>query len=278
MKFTKMHGLGNDFILVDGFKEELPEDLAQTAILLCDRHFGIGADGLVLALPSLKKAVKMRIFNPDGSEAEMCGNAIRCFSKYVYEKGYVEEQEFTVETKAGIMVPRLIIENQKVSAVQVDMGEPYLDRSSVPMLGPHGQAINEPLTVLDRTFKVTTLLMGVPHCVIIVDNVAEVDLQKYGPALENHPIFPRKTNVDFIEILNENEIKMRVWERAAGLTLACGTGACASFVAASIKNRVKRKGQVRLPGGTLEIEWAANNHVYMTGPAEQVFCGEIKDF
>jgi len=277
MRFHKVHGLGNDFVVVDGIKENLPRDLARAALKMCDRHFGIGADGLVVILPSSRADIRMRILNSDGSEAEMCGNAIRCFAKLVYELGYVVKDEFTVETLAGLMVPRLVLEGGKVQGVTVDMGEPALERSAVPMLGPEGQAIDEPLEVLDTTYRVTCLLMGVPHCVVFTDDVEKVDLVKYGPAIEKHPVFPRKTNVHFVQVISDSELKMRIWERGAGPTLACGTGACGVLVAAVLNNKTGRKAKVRLPGGVLDIEWAPNNHVYMTGPAVEVFQGEITD-
>lgn len=275
MRFKKMQGIGNDFIMVDGFKEKLPGDLSKAALKLCHRHFGIGADGLVIVLPSQQADFRMVIINSDGSEAEMCGNATRCFAKFVYELGYTKKEEFTVETLAGIMVPKLSITDGTVRKVTVDMGEPGFERSAVPILGQGGQALDEPLKVLDRTFRITSMLMGVPHTVIFVDDVASVDLQKYGPALEEHPIFPKKTNANFAQVLNRNEIKYRVWERGAGLTLACGTGACAVLVAAVLNNKTERKAKVYLPGGILELEWAANNHVFKTGPAEAVFDGEV---
>lgn len=275
MKFYKMHGIGNDFIMVDGFKEDLPQDLSKTALELCNRNFGIGGDGFVVMLPSDTADIRMRIINSDGSEAEMCGNAIRCFARLAYESGHVKKETFTIETLAGPMIPRLVIENGKVTGVTVDMGEPFLERNKVPMLGAPGQVINEPLKVLDTTFNITALLMGVPHCITFVDDVDSIDLSKYGPVLEHNPVFPRKTNVHFLQVLNNEEIKMRVWERGAGVTLACGTGACASLVAAVLNNKTGRRAKIHLPGGTLEIEWAENNHVYMTGPGQYVFSGEV---
>ena len=279
MNFTKMHGLGNDFIVVDGFKETLPHDLSGMTARLCDRHFGIGADGLIVVLPSDKADFRMRIINSDGSEVEMCGNGIRCFAAYLYEAGLLKQAQdtFTVETLAGIMTPHLVLQDRKVAAVTVDMGEPVLERSAVPMLGPAGQAINEPLEVLGTTFPITAVSMGNPHCVIFVDNVEAIDLAKYGPALETHPAFPRKTNVHFVQVLNSQELKMRVWERGVGPTLACGTGACATLVAAVSNGKAERQAKVHLPGGTLEIEWAENNHVYMTGSARTVFTGKVDD-
>ena len=277
MKFTKMHGLGNDFILVDGFQETFAPDLSQTTLKLCDRHFGIGADGVIVVLPSEKADFRMRIINADGSEVEMCGNGIRCFAKYVYEEGLIKRDVFTVETLAGLITPHLVLQGDKVIGVRVDMGEPSLERGAVPMLGTAGQALHEPLEVLDTTFYITALSMGNPHCVIFVDDVGQVDLEKYGPALETHPLFPGKTNVHFLEVLNRAEIKMRVWERGVGPTLACGTGACASLVAAVLNQKTERQAKIHLPGGTLEIEWAENNHVYMTGPAQKVFTGKVED-
>jgi diaminopimelate epimerase len=279
VNFTKMQGLGNDFIVVDGFKEKLPENLTDLANKLCDRHFGIGADGLIVVLPSARADFRMRIINADGSEVEMCGNGIRCFAKYVYEAGLVEpgRDTFTVETLAGIMTPRLLVEGEKVVAVTVDMGEPVLERALIPMLGSGGQAVSEPLDLLDTTYHITAVSMGNPHCVIFVDNVDQIPLEKYGPALETHPVFPKKTNVHFVQVLNRQELKMRVWERGVGVTLACGTGACASLVAAVLNGKTQRRAKVYLPGGPLEIEWnEKNNHVYMTGPAETVFTGVVQ--
>jgi len=272
-----MQGAGNDFILINGLKEKSPSNLLDVASNLCDRHFGIGADGLIIILPSEIADIKMCIINSDGSEAEMCGNGIRCFARYVYEEGIVKKEVFKVETLAGIMSPHLILEKGKVVGVTVDMGEPSLEGSSVPILGFVGQVINEPLKVLDTTFKITALLMGVPHCVVFVDDVSNLDVAKYGAAIETNPVFPRKSNVHFLEIINEREIEMRVWERGAGLTLACGTGACASLVASVLNKKTGRKAKMNLPGGTLYIEWANNNHVYMTGPAKRTFSGEIQD-
>ncbi|MDD2401252.1 MAG: diaminopimelate epimerase [Clostridia bacterium] len=277
MRFVKMQGAGNDFILINGLKEKSPSNLLDVASNLCDRHFGIGADGLIIILPSEIADIKMCIINSDGSEAEMCGNGIRCFARYVYEEGIVKKEVFKVETLAGIMSPHLILEKGKVVGVTVDMGEPSLEGSSVPILGFVGQVINEPLKVLDTTFKITALLMGVPHCVVFVDDVSNLDVAKYGAAIETNPVFPRKSNVHFLEIINEREIEMRVWERGAGLTLACGTGACASLVASVLNKKTGRKAKMNLPGGTLYIEWANNNHVYMTGPAKRTFSGEIQD-
>ncbi|MQL53860.1 diaminopimelate epimerase [Desulfofundulus thermobenzoicus] len=277
MRFYKVHGLGNDFILVDLFNQEWPpgEDLPAAARRLCHRQFGIGADGLVLIQPSRQADVHMRIINADGSEAEMCGNAIRCVAKYLYERGGMHREEIRVETGAGVMIPRLLTEGGKVKAVRVDMGPPRLERREIPMIGPPGKVVNEPLVLDGQTFYITAVSMGNPHCVLFVPDVEQVDLGGLGPGLEKHPFFPRKTNVEFVQVLNDGEVKVRVWERGAGPTLACGTGACATTVACVLNNHTGRSVHVHLPGGTLFIEWAADGHLYMTGPAEEVFCGEI---
>ncbi len=274
MKFTKMQGLGNDFVLVNTLECDLAGDLAELSRKVCDRHFGIGADGLVLIVPSREADIRMRIFNPDGSEPEMCGNAIRCFARYVYEHNIVRKKVITVETLAGIIVPELILEGETVTSVRVDMGEPRLDRGQIPMEGPEGRVVDEPVSVNEETCRVTCVSMGNPHCVTFVSDVNNIPLAQIGPALECHPVFPRKTNVEFVQIINKQEVNMRVWERGAGETLACGTGACATGVACILNNFTDRKVTVHLAGGDLVIEWADNNHVYMTGPGEYVFTGE----
>ncbi|WP_243276762.1 diaminopimelate epimerase [Desulfallas sp. Bu1-1] len=280
MRFTKVHGLGNDFVLVNADEErDLPGNLAGLAVKVCDRHFGVGADGLVLIKSSNKADIAMQIFNSDGSEAEMCGNAIRCVAKYAYERGLVKKTVLEVETGAGIMVPELVLESGVVRAVRVDMGAPRLEREQIPMHGPAGRVINEPLLVGDDVFYVTAVSMGNPHCVVFVPGVAEIPLDVLGPRIETHPAFPRKTNVEFVQVLSKDEVRMRVWERGAGPTMACGTGACATAVAAALNGHTGRKVRVHLYAGALDIEWAGNGHVYMTGPAEEVFTGDyvIKD-
>ncbi len=275
MFFTKVHGLGNDFILVNKNEiKNLPGDLTGLAIKICDRHFGVGADGLVLIGLGKEADLAMQIINSDGSEAEMCGNAIRCVAKYAYERGLVRKTKMAVETGAGIKMPELIIDNGAVTAVRVDMGTPYLEREQIPMTGQPGRVINEPLVVGNDVFNITSISMGNPHCVIFVPDVTAVPLENWGSRVETHPVFPRKTNVEFVQVLNENEVHMRVWERGAGPTLACGTGACATAVAAVLNGYTGRTVRVYLYHGALDIEWAANNHIYMTGPAEQVFSGE----
>lgn len=279
MKFTKVQGLGNDFVLVNmkevSREEEknLTESLAELAIKICDRHFGIGADGLVLLRPSQKADIAMQIINSDGSEAEMCGNAIRCVAKYAYERGLSDKTTLHVETAAGIMVPELIIEGSAVAAVRVDMGVPRLEREQIPMTGSAGRVVNEPLEAEGKVYHITTVSMGNPHCIIFVPDVHAVPLENLGPVLETHNLFPRKTNVEFVQVLNDHEVRMRVWERGAGPTLACGTGACATAVAAALNGLTGRKVRVYLHAGPLDIEWAGDDRVYMTGPAQEVFTG-----
>lgn len=275
MKFTKMQGLGNDFILVDCLAKEPAGDYGELSRKLCERHFGIGADGLILILPSDTADIKMRIFNSDGSEPEMCGNGIRCFARYVYENGIVKNQSVRVETLAGIIIPEMVLDGNRVVSVKVDMGEPRLERDIIPMAGPAGRVVNEPLNVDGTIYNVTCVSMGNPHCITFVSDVDDFPLSQVGPRIENHPVFPRRTNVEFIQVLNRNEVNMRVWERGAGETLACGTGACATGVACVLNGFTDRKVTVHLAGGDLVIEWAENNHIYMTGPAEYVFRGEM---
>ncbi|MCK8827906.1 diaminopimelate epimerase [Natroniella acetigena] len=280
MKFTKMHGLGNDFVIVNLLEEKLT-NLGQLAREICDRHFGVGADGLVLVLPAEKDEAdfRMRIFNPDGSEPEMCGNAIRCFAKYLYERKLTDKTKVKVETLAGIIIPELIIEAGQVEVVKVDMGQPRLKSQEIPMAGvEQKQVVKQPLEVAGQEYEITAVSMGNPHCVIFVDQVDDFPVSEVGPLIEKHSLFPVKTNVEFIEVVNSDELKMRVWERGAGVTLACGTGACASTVAAILNQLTDREVMVHLLGGDLLIEWAEdNNHVYMTGPAEEVFVGEWKE-
>jgi diaminopimelate epimerase len=277
LRFTKMHGLGNDYIFVNGMSERLPRvSLPRLARALSDRHFGIGADGLILVLPSRSAQFRMQVFNADGSEAEMCGNGIRMFARYVYEHGLTRDRELAVETLAGVIRPRLMVRGGRVASVRVDMGEPRLERSEIPMRGKPGRVIGEALRVDGERYEVTAVSMGNPHCVIFVKEVAEFPVARVGPAIERHRAFPRRTNVEFVQVLGRSALRMRVWERGAGETLACGTGACATLVAAVLNGKADRKATVHLPGGDLKIEWrASDNRVYMTGPAEEVFSGEI---
>lgn len=271
-----MHGAGNDFVVVDGEKDPIPEEyLSVVGQKACDRHFGVGADGLIVVLPSRIANFRMRVINSDGSEAEMCGNGIRVFAKYLYDHKMHTDQIMTVETGAGIKTIKLNTSGGKMQTARVDMGEPMLLRSEIPMKGENTQVINESLKVMGKKMEITAVSMGNPHCVTFVDNVAEYPVEKIGPEICAHPSFPVQTNVEFVEVLNSKEINMRVWERGAGLTMACGTGSCASVVAGSLTGRTNRKVMVHLPGGDLLIEWMGDNRVYMTGPADDVFEGKI---
>jgi len=277
MQFVKMHGLGNDFIIAREDQPDLkPEHYANLAVKLCDRNFGIGADGLVIIGRDPHHDIFMRIFNPDGSEPEMCGNAIRCVARYAWDVGLVFSPRISVRTLAGPRYPELILEEGRVISVRVDMGEPILERSLIPMLGEPGPVIGEELTTPAGCFRITAVSMGNPHCVIFVDDFARVKLSELGPVIESYPLFPSKTNVEFVKIESKERISMRVWERGAGETLACGTGACASLVASFLNGFTDRQARVCLQGGELFIEWsAADNHVYMTGEATLVFTGQI---
>ncbi|MBP1156102.1 MULTISPECIES: diaminopimelate epimerase [unclassified Paenibacillus] len=278
MNFTKMQGLGNDFIVLAGHTE-LPQDAAELAVRLCDRHFGIGADGLVYLLPSQKADYMMRIINSDGSEAEQCGNAIRCAAKYIYDHGMVDQETtgLTIETiGAGPQPVQLSVTGGRVTAVRVDMGAPILAGLAVPTVIEADRVISHPVSVDGREFFFTAVSMGNPHCVIFTEDALQVDLYKWGPELENHPFFPRRINVEFATVRSRDYADMRVWERGAGPTLACGTGACATLVAGVLNGLMDRKATVSLKGGDLLIEWnEADDHVYMTGPAETVFKGTL---
>jgi len=271
VKFWKMHGLGNDYIVIDNRDRKIRENaISDLARRFCQRRFSVGADGLLLVYDSAVADVKMRIFNADGSEAEMCGNGIRCFAKYCYENGIAKKGEMGIETLAGVKRAWLTMEDGKVSRVKVDMGVPNLERGSLPMLG-QGPCINEDLEVDSEKFKVTCLSVGNPHCVLFVDNVESFPVQDMGPKIENHKIFPKRVNVEFVQVLNRNELKVRVWERGCGETFACGTGACASVVAGTLLKKVGNRVTVHLLGGDLEIEYSGN--IWMTGPAVKVFEG-----
>lgn len=273
MRFTKMQGCGNDYVYVDCFKERVSNP-AKLARSMSDRHFGVGSDGLILILPSKRADLRMRMFNADGSEAEMCGNGVRCVAKYAYDHGLVRKKRITVETKAGVLTLLNTIRGGKVKAVRVNMGQPRLERREVPMRGRKGKVVEEPLVVEGSEFKVTALSMGNPHCVVFVDDVKTYPVTVVGPTIELHKSFPERTNVEFVEVLSPDEVSVRTWERGAGETLACGTGASAVCVAGALTGRTGRSVSARLLGGTLEIEWAEDGHVYMTGPAEEVFTGE----
>ncbi len=276
MKFTKMHGAGNDYVYVNCFAERV-DNPEQAAIKVSNRNFGIGSDGLILIMPSDKADVRMRMFNSDGSESEMCGNGIRCVAKYAYDHGIVSKKEITAETGAGILTLRLFTDDRnKVEKVRVNMGKPRLTRTEIPMLGESGaQVVNEPLNILHTTFRITCASMGNPHCVIFVEDLANFQVGKYGPLIENHELFPRRTNVEFVEIISPTEVRQRTWERGAGETLACGTGASAVCVAGVLNGVTEKRILNHLSGGDLELEWADDGFLYMTGPAVEVFSGEI---
>jgi diaminopimelate epimerase len=279
VRFTKMHGLGNDYLVVEAMQRQ-PEEgkLPALARALSDRHFGIGADGLILVLPSRVGDFRMRVFNSDGSEAEMCGNGVRLFAKYLYEHGLTQARELEIETLAGIIRPRLRVKGGEVVRVKVDMGEPRLRRSQIPMKGKEAlQVVGEKLRVNGHRFEITAVSMGNPHCVVFVEDVERMPVEKLGPAIERHDAFPRRTNVEFAQIVSDSQIKMRVWERGAGETLACGTGASATLVAAVLNGLAQRKAVVNLRGGDLQVHWRAeDNHVFIEGPAAEVCTGETR--
>ncbi|WP_449602284.1 diaminopimelate epimerase [Paenibacillus sp. Marseille-Q9583] len=277
MEFTKMHGLGNDFIVVFG-EQELPSNAADLAVTLCNRFFGIGADGLVYILPSERGDYMMRIMNSDGSEAEQCGNAIRCVSKYVYDHGLVNSEQIVIETiGAGEQKVTLNVKDGVVETVTVDMGEPVLSGLQIPVAIDTEPVLSERIESDGTEFKFTAVSMGNPHCVIYVEDAVSFDLATWGPKLEVHPLFPRKVNVEFATVLDRGRVDMRVWERGAGPTLACGTGACATLVSSVLNGLTDRAAWISLKGGDLFIEWnEEDNHVYMTGPAEVVFTGRVE--
>jgi diaminopimelate epimerase len=273
MQFTKMHGIGNDYVFLDCFRQSLPEAAETLAPKIADRHFGVGGDGLILILPSEVADARMRIFNADGSEAEMCGNGVRCVAKYVYEHEIARKNPLTIETGRGVLTLHLELSNDKVRRVSVDMGEPILEPARIPVQLSGEAIVEHPLTVDETVFPVTCVSMGNPHCVLFLAQVDSDLVTKLGPKLERHPLFPNRTNVEFVEVLSRSEVQMRVWERGSGETLACGTGACAVCVAGVLTGRLDRKVEVHLLGGDLNIEWQSNGHVLMTGPAEEVFTG-----
>jgi diaminopimelate epimerase len=272
LKFTKMYGLGNDFVLINCIDQDLGKWATKAGELsrrLCHRHFGIGADQVLLLYPSEIADFRMMIFNSDGSEVEMCGNGIRCFAKYIWDRGLLEKEVLSVETGAGIIRPE-----KAGDMVRVDMGEPVLDGRMIPV-NLDGMIKDYPLKVDDREFKFTAVSMGNPHAVIFVEDVYSVDVKAYGPLIERHELFPKRVNAEFIQVLDSETIRMRVWERGAGETMACGTGASAAAVASHIHGFTGRLVHVHLAGGELLIEWKDNNHVYMTGPAVEAFEGTV---
>ena len=274
IKFTKMQGLGNDYVYIDNIHKKI-DDLSCLAKLMSNRHFGIGSDGIILIEKSNIADFKMRMFNQDGSEAEMCGNGIRCVGKFVYDKGLTNKTKITIETLAGIKKLELNVKEKQVETVKVDMGEPILESNLIPVLSNKNPVKDLRIKAKDCEFVFTCVSMGNPHAITIVNDVENFEVEKYGKEIETNTLFPNKTNVEFVEIKDSNNIKMRVWERGAGETLACGTGACASVVACSLNKLTSRNVTVELLGGKLQIEWnEKDNHVYMTGPAVTVFDGE----
>lgn len=276
LEFTKMQGLGNDYIYIDATKIRI-KNPSMLAKYMSDRHFGVGADGLILILPSSKADFSMRMFNADGSEAEMCGNGIRCVAKFVYDKCLTDKKIITVDTKAGIKTLTLNVVGKYVDTVKVDMGIPKYESECIPVISNTKIAKNLKIEILDKIFDVTCVSMGNPHTVIFVDDVDSFDVKKYGELIEKNEMFPQRTNVEFVEIKDNLNIKMRVWERGTGETLACGTGACASVVACVLNGLTSRNVRVQLLGGNLDILYNDNNHVYMTGPAKTVFEGKLVD-
>ena len=275
MKFTKMHGIGNDYVYVNCFQEKV-DNPSEVAKFVSDRHFGVGSDGLILIKPSQIADCEMDMYNLDGSQGAMCGNGIRCVAKYVYDYGIVPKTTLRIATKSGIKELNLTVENGKVSLVRVNMGSPILEASKIPVVSDQSQAVNQPIKVNGHTYYFTGVSMGNPHAVVYLDDVDNLDIEKIGPAFEKHPVFPDRVNTEFVKVIDRKTLKMRVWERGSGETLACGTGACAVAVSSILNNLTGEEDTVKLLGGDLKIHWdRLENLVYMTGPATTVFDGEI---
>ena len=271
MKITKMQGLGNDYIYIYCTEDQIP-DPAALARRISDRHFGVGSDGLVLILPCDEADFRMRMFNADGSESEMCGNATRCIAKYIHDRGLSKKEQISLMTGAGIKILKLTVRDGKTESVRGDMGEPELNAPRIPVNLPEGRVIDQPVEVCGQVLRMTCVSMGNPHAVIFVDDADSFDVHRIGAALEIHPLFPRKTNVEFVTVKDRGHLRMRVWERGSGETLACGTGACASLVATALNGLCERKAVLELNGGPLTVEWdPETNHVFQEGPAEFVF-------
>lgn len=277
MKFTKMQGIGNDYVYVNCF-EETVKDPSAVAKFVSDRHFGIGSDGLILIKPSEIADCEMDMYNLDGSQGAMCGNGIRCVAKYVYDYGIVDKTSISVATKSGIKYLDLTVKNGKVSQVKVNMGSPILQATQIPVVAETEQVIDTPIEVNGQTYHITAVSMGNPHAIVYMDDIESLEIEKIGPAFENHVFFPDRVNTEFVKIIDKHTVQMRVWERGSGETLACGTGACAVAVASILNGHVDGDSQVtvKLLGGDLQIYWSRqDNLVYMTGPAATVFDGEI---
>ena len=275
IKFTKMHGLGNDYVYIDAINQKI-ENRSELAKFVSDRHFGIGSDGLILICPSEKADFRMQMFNQDGSEAEMCGNGIRCVGKYVYDNGLTKKQNISIETLAGIKKLHLICNNDICEEIEVDMGEPKFKTPDFPEI--QGETITRDMNISvgNDEYRFTLVSMGNPHAIAFVEDVDQIPLDKYGPIIENNSKFPNRINVEFVQIEDKNNIKMRVWERGSGETFACGTGACACVVAGGLNGYTDDKVTVELPGGKLDVKWDTDNHVYMKGSATKVFDGEVE--
>lgn len=277
MKFTKMQGAGNDYIYINCLEEEVVNP-SEVSKFVSDRHFGIGADGLILIKPSQRADFEMAMYNADGSQGEMCGNAIRCVAKYVYDRGMTDQTELSIDTLAGIKYLELSLEDGKVTRVKVNMGAPCLTAAQIPVKADSDQVISQPIEVQGKTYEMTAVSMGNPHCVVFLEeDVRELNLEAIGPAFEHHPRFPKRINTEFVNVIDKSTLRMRVWERGSGETLACGTGSCATAVAAILNGKTESEITVHLMGGELEIAWAGGDApVYMTGPAVTVFDGEIE--
>lgn len=273
MRFTKMQGIGNDYIYINCLEEKV-EDPSALAVAMSRYHFGVGSDGLVLICPCEEADFRMRMFNSDGSESEMCGNASRCVGKYVYDRGLTDKTEVSLVTGAGLKLLKLKVDNGRVASVRVDMGKPELTPALIPTTLGSECAKDVPMEVDGRQWLVSCVSMGNPHCVTFVEDPAALDLPSIGPAFEHHPAFPKRVNTEFVQVISREHLKMRVWERGSGETLACGTGACASLVAAVMTGRAERRVTMDLLGGSLQLEWAEDGHVYQEGPAAFVFDGE----
>lgn len=283
MRFTKMHGAGNDYVYVDCFSQPVPENLPELARKVSDRHFGIGGDGLILIRPSKVADARMQMLNADGSEAEMCGNGVRCVAKYVYDHGLAQKPTLKIETGAGVLTLDVEVKAGRVDRVRVDMGPPILLPEKIPTTLPGNPrldgcpVVDAELNVAGEKLRVACVSMGNPHCITFVDKLSDRWVLQVGPKVEVDPHFPRRVNAEFVEVLSPAEVRMRVWERGSGETLACGTGASAVCVAGVLAGRTQRKILAHLPGGDLELHWAEDNHVYMTGPATEVFSGTWPD-
>ncbi len=275
MRFTKMHGTGNDYVYVDCFNGSPPSNLPEVARRISDRHLGVGADGLILICPSEIADARMRMFNADGSEAQMCGNGIRCVAKYVYDHGICQKEQLTIETANGVLPLTLVVRDQRVEQVRVDLGPPILEADRIPTSLPGNPVIDVELPVDGQRFRVSAVSMGNPHCIMFVERLSDELVRGWGPQIEHSDCFPERTNVEFVQVLSRAEVRQRTWERGSGETMACGTGAAAVCVAGALSQRTDRTLLVRLNGGDLAIDWSTrDDHVYKTGPAVEVFSGE----